>query len=168
MKKTLPGNLNKTQTKSSTCIVIAEQDPHKEKQPGLVIRLLAMIYDGLLLFAVLMMATLPYILIIGGPPQSFVARLGLQLYLLTIIVSFFIWFWTHGGQTLGMRSWRLKLVAGNGGAINWSMALKRLVAALLSLLAAGLGYFWILIDPQKRAWHDILSNTQLIRLPKKQ
>ena len=168
MKKTLPGNPDKTQTKSSTCIVTAEQNAQKEKQPGLVIRLLAMIYDGLLLFAVLMMATLPYILIIGGPPQSFIARLGLQLYLLAIIVSFFVWFWTHGGQTLGMRSWRLKLVAADGRAISRSMALKRLVAALLSLLAVGLGYFWILIDPHKRAWHDILSNTRLIRLPKKQ
>lgn len=146
----------------------AEQNTQNGKETGLTIRLLAMIYDGLLLFAVLMMATLPYILIIGGPPQSSVTRLGLQLYLLTIIVSFFVWFWTHGGQTLGMRSWRLKLVANNGGAISRSMAFKRLLAALLSLLAVGLGYFWILLDPHKRAWHDILSNTRLIRLPKKQ
>lgn len=145
-----------------------EQNTRNMKEPGLIIRLLAMIYDGLLLLAVLMMATLPVVLIIGGPPQSVVARLGLQLYLLAIIVSFFVWFWTHGGQTLGMRSWRLKLVAGNGGAVSHPMALKRLVAVLLSLLAVGLGYFWIVLDPHKRAWHDILSNTRLIRLPKKQ
>ena len=115
-----------------------------------------------------MIATLPYILIIDGPPQTFVSRLGLQLYLLAIIAGFFIWFWTHGGQTLGMRSWRLKLVTDQGGVISRSMAVKRLLYALLSLLAVGLGYLWVLFDPQKRAWHDILSNTQLIRLPKKQ
>ncbi|MBE9515559.1 MAG: RDD family protein [Proteobacteria bacterium] len=145
----------------------AEQNTPQTQKPGLLIRLLAIIYDCLLLIALLMIATLPYIMIIGGPPQSLTARLGLQLYLLVIIVGFFGWFWTHGGQTLGMRSWRLKLVTNNGDKLGWTVVFKRLFGALLSATAVGLGYIWIVFDPQQRSWHDILSGTHLIRLPKK-
>lgn len=139
---------------------------HFPSHASLLIRLMAILYDSLLLFALLMIATLPFTLITGGPPQTPWSRLGLQLYLLLIIFLFFGWFWRHGGQTLGMRSWRLKLVSENGLPVSWAQIAVRWFGAFLSLTALGLGYLWILLDPEKRAWHDMLSHSRIIRLPK--
>jgi uncharacterized RDD family membrane protein YckC len=80
-------------------------------------------------------------------------------------VSFFFygWFWTHGGQTLGMKVWNLYLVNHDGKFIDWNTALKRYLASLVSWAFVGLGFTWILLDKRKRAWHDILSGTQIIK-----
>jgi uncharacterized RDD family membrane protein YckC len=77
---------------------------------------------------------------------------------------FFGWFWTHGGQTLGMRAWRLKLLDSSGNPVTWRQSLIRYGAAWLSLLALGLGYIWVWIDPQGLSWHDRLSGTRLVVL----
>lgn len=86
----------------------------------------------------------------------------LRVYFVIAPALFFAWFWTHGGQTLGMRAWRLKLVAADGSSATLKQALVRYAAAWLSLLAAGLGYLWVLIDKDGLAWHDRLSGTRLL------
>ncbi|MGB5613384.1 MAG: RDD family protein, partial [Sedimenticolaceae bacterium] len=78
--------------------------------------------------------------------------------------AFFSWFWTHGGQTLGMRAWRLKLLDSEGDPVTLKLSLIRLGAALLSALPLGLGYLWVLIDRDGLAWHDRLSRTRLVVL----
>lgn len=66
-----------------------------------------------------------------------------------------------------MRAWRLRLVSSNGhDAVNWKQAVLRLASASLSVVAFGLGFFWAWLDPKRRTWHDRLSGTQLILLPK--
>jgi uncharacterized RDD family membrane protein YckC len=55
----------------------------------------------------------------------------------------------------------------DGGLLTWSDSLRRLGWALLSLLALGLGFLWILVDPQRRAWHDRLSGTRIVVVPKR-
>jgi hypothetical protein len=79
---------------------------------------------------------------------------------------FYGWFWTHGGQTLGMRTWRLRLVRADGGPITWHITAIRFGSALLALAPLGLGLWWALFDKDKRAWHDRLSGTRLIVTPK--
>lgn len=74
--------------------------------------------------------------------------------------------WRRGGQTLGMRPWRLRLQAMDGGLPTWSMLWKRYAAGTLSLLIAGLGFWWAWFDRDRLAWHDRLSGTRLVRLPK--
>jgi len=86
--------------------------------------------------------------------------------LLLVSFLFFGWFWMRGGQTLGMRAWRLKVIADTGSAVTWSQALRRFVAAGLSWAALGLGYWWAMVDREKRAWHDTLSGTRVVVLPK--
>ena len=117
-------------------------------------------YDGLLLIAVLFLAsalTVPLttrgIIAIDSPLIS--------LYLFAICFLFFGWFWTHGGQTLGMRAWRVKVVRADGAPLSWGDALKRHLAALLSCLPLGLGFLWAAVDPEGLAWHDRLSGTRL-------
>jgi uncharacterized RDD family membrane protein YckC len=133
---------------------------------GLARRLVAMTYDLLLLVAILMVATLPVVLFFGGVPRGTLAHLLYQIYLLAAIFLFFGWFWVHGGQTLGMRAWRLRVARQDGLALTWRDALVRFLAAIPSLLCAGLGYLWILIDRDRLAWHDRISHTRVLRMPR--
>jgi uncharacterized RDD family membrane protein YckC len=89
---------------------------------------------------------------------------ALQIFLFAAPAFFFAWFWTHGGQTLGMRAWRLKLLDRSGAVVTWRQSLVRYAGAWLSLLAFGLGYLWVWIDRDGLAWHDRLSNTRIVML----
>ena len=133
--------------------------------PGLLRRLGAMAYDILLLLAVLMMLSYPYVWLTGGAKPGLFVKTLYQLYLLGICFLFYGGFWVRGGQTLGMRTWRLKLVRNDGGPITWAIALKRFAYAIFSLICLGLGFLWVLYDRDKLAWHDRWSGTRMIRIP---
>lgn len=75
--------------------------------------------------------------------------------------------WRRGGQTLGMRPWRLKVTAADGSAPSRGQLWKRYAVATLSLLLGGLGFWWAWFDKDRLAWHDRLSATRMVRLPKK-
>jgi uncharacterized RDD family membrane protein YckC len=134
--------------------------------PGLLRRLGAMFYDSLLLLALLMLLSYPYVWLTGGAKPGLLVKTLYQLYLLAICFLYFAGSWVRAGQTLGLRTWRLKLVRDDGGPLTWSVAVKRFAWAWLSLLCLGLGFLWVLHDRDKLAWHDRLSGTKLIRLPK--
>ncbi|MCU0735663.1 MAG: RDD family protein [Methylotetracoccus sp.] len=133
------------------------------RSAGLFRRLAALVYDSLLLFAILFVATACVLPLTGGqalPPRQWLY----SAYLAGITVVFVGWCWTHGGQTLGMRAWDLRVCAQDGGNLNWRRSALRMIAACLSLGALGLGYLWVLIDPRGLAWHDRLSGTRVIRI----
>jgi uncharacterized RDD family membrane protein YckC len=133
--------------------------------PGLLRRLGAMAYDALLLLALLMLLSYPYVWLTGGVRPGLLVKTLYQFYLLSIFFIFYAGFWTHGGQTLGMRAWRLKIVRDDGGPIGWALAMKRFGLAWISLHCLGLGFLWMLFDRDKLAWHDRWSRTRLILLP---
>jgi uncharacterized RDD family membrane protein YckC len=145
--------------------------PTSQPPPGFLRRLAAIVYDFLLLLAVwfiaFSLATLATKLVTGSDTISSEKLAFVYLELVTFL--FFGWFWTHGGQTLGMRAWRLRLVTRDGQPIRWNHAIVRYAYAQLSWLAFGLGFIWILFDKQKHAWHDDLSKTymRLVEKPKK-
>jgi len=147
-------------------------------------RLAALVYDSLLMFAVLIIAsalTLPFT---GGKGTEHYHPL-LTIYFLGIIFLFNGWFWTHGGQTLGMRAWRIQILQRNGEAICWKLAFIRFLLSLpfwafvLVTLIAGsnkidLGInleavpgwvlysivvVWLLVDQQPDNWRDRLGKT---------
>lgn len=137
---------------------------------GLLRRLGAVLYDGLLLVAVLMVTTALFLPFTGGraldPQERPVLEWIYRATLLLVTVAFFGVFWTRRGQTLGMASWRLRIEREDGGTLTWGHTVRRLAAALLSWLPFGLGYLWILVDPQRRAWHDRLSGTRILVMPR--
>jgi uncharacterized RDD family membrane protein YckC len=83
-----------------------------------------------------------------------------------LVVLFYGSFWTRRGQTLGLAAWRLKVERDDGDRLTWGDTLRRIAAAVLSLLPAGLGWLWIAVDPGKRAWHDRLSHTRVVVVPR--
>ncbi|MCK5718347.1 MAG: RDD family protein [Thiomargarita sp.] len=120
----------------------------------------AIFYDSLLLFSVLFFAAaIIYPLIHEG--------LIFQLYLLTIWFLYFAWAWKRGGQTLGMKAWRIKLQSTQGEKISWQQTLIRFLVAILSILVFGLGFFWAIISGKKQTWHDRASNTCIVLIAKK-
>ena len=124
-------------------------------------RLAALVYDSLVLAALWMAATLPVLALTGGEAVTGGVWLY-RFYLLVIAGVFFGWFWTHGGQTLGMRAWRAKLETRDGLAVNWRQAGLRFLAVLLSVACGGLGYLWALADKDRLTWHDRISATRLV------
>ncbi|MDJ0805681.1 MAG: RDD family protein [Gammaproteobacteria bacterium] len=131
--------------------------------PGFFRRIAAMLYDGLLLLALILVTTASITLPLGMPSGAGLVFYQILLFEL-IPLLFFCGFWVKGGQTLGMRAWKLRVIRKDGSPVSWMDALKRHFAALLSWLALGLGFLWILVDPERLAWHDRLSNTRLQRL----
>lgn len=138
--------------------------------PGFLRRLAAMLYDGLLLVALWFVATALLLAVSGGhladPDRPLWLLYTLRVSLLLVTLMFFAGFWTNGGQTLGMRAWRLKLISASGDSVNWKQAVWRLAAAIPSVGAFGLGLFWMLLDQERCAVHDRLSGTRLILLAK--
>ena len=120
-----------------------------------------MFYDSLLLFSILFVATLIILPLTSGraipPHQPFYTA-----YLLLLSFLYFGWFWTHHGQTLGMRAWHVRIEQYNGAPVTWRLALLRFCAAILSWLPLGLGYLWMLVDRKRLTWHDRLSATLLV------
>ena len=146
--------------------MLQDTPPENRAAPpaGLLRRLGALFYDAVLLTAVLFAATLAILPLRGGEafgphdPTYFA-------YLFLVSLTFFGWFWTHGGQTLGMRAWKIRLVAADGAAVSWNRAALRYVWAWIALGVFGLGYLWVWVDPARRAWHDLASGTRVVRLP---
>ena len=131
--------------------------------------LVAIIYDTLLIVP-LLMATTAALLVLHrsfGNADTALPPWQVQLSGLMVIAGFYAIFWRKSGQTLGMQAWRLKLVSVSGAPVSSGQILRRLIAVPLSLLPAGLGYLWCLWDGEHKSWHDHLSGTQLIKLPKK-
>ena len=145
--------------------------PALPERAGLPRRLAAMLYDSLLLLALLMAATALLLLLTGGEaidPRTHPAlEILYRLVLVVLIVGFFGLPWTRSGQTLGMATWRLRVEREDGRLLTWGDSLRRLGWALLSLLPLGLGFAWVLVDPERRAWHDRLSRTRVVVLPKR-
>ena len=137
---------------------------------SLLRRVCAMIYDGLLLLALLMIVTAFFLPFTGGEAVRWATfPLLTLLYWPTLAGAVVIYFgmpWTERGQTLGMASWRIRVQRDDGYLLTWRDVVVRLAASLVSWAPAGLGWMWALFDPQRRAWHDKLSRTRVVLLPK--
>jgi uncharacterized RDD family membrane protein YckC len=138
---------------------------------GVFRRLGAMLYDSLLVVALLMVVTALMLPITHGEALTR-DTLGAFEYLYRIVlllalIGFFGLFWTKRGQTLGMQVWRLRVQRVDGSLLHWSDVVKRMGAAFVSFAVAGLGYWWIWIDKDRLAWPDRWTGTRVVVLPKK-
>jgi uncharacterized RDD family membrane protein YckC len=133
------------------------------RRVGLPRRMGAMVYDGLLLSALLFFASIvvvvPFDITLEHP---FYPLYVAYVYILSFL--FFGWFWTHGGQTLGMKTWRFRVEQDDGRAMTWPAALLRFLSAIISWLPFGAGFIWCLFSRDRLTFHDAFSGTRLIRI----
>jgi uncharacterized RDD family membrane protein YckC len=154
--------------------------------PSLLRRALCMLYEGVLLFGVVMLAGLLYA---GVTRQrhALEGQWGLRGFMLLVLGAYFVWCWTHGGQTLAMKTWRIRLQSADGGPVDaWRAWLRYLlcwlwfVPALALAHAAGLNstgaYLGIVLvgmasyaalswlHPSRQFWHDVVCGTRLVDL----
>jgi uncharacterized RDD family membrane protein YckC len=124
-------------------------------------RLGSLCYEALLLTAILFAATWIF-LAVQPSLRTDLARPVYQLYLLLVCGAYFIYCWTHGGQTLPMKTWGIRIVASTGAAAGLRRSALRYLAALLSFAVAGGGFWWALIDRDGQFLHDRLAGTRIV------
>jgi uncharacterized RDD family membrane protein YckC len=128
-------------------------------------RLAGMLYESLLLVGVLAVGFLLPHLLAGVMLRYSVGGRFLLAHVFLLLAGYFVWFWRHGGQTLAMQTWRIRLVrARDGLAPTLGQALLRYVLAWPSVLFYGVGLIWALFDRDRQFLHDRLAGTRLVRV----
>ncbi|MEP6483212.1 MAG: RDD family protein [Rudaea sp.] len=135
---------------------------------ALGLRLLALLYDLLPLLGLWFLAGVIGVAVTDGTldPHRFAHRAMIQILLIVFSASYFVISWSNGGQTIGMRAWKLRLVTEDGFSLPWPRALLRFFLASISLGALGIGFWWALFDPQRRTIHDIALGTAMRSEPR--
>lgn len=121
-----------------------------------------MVYDAAVVVSLLMLATV-LAMFSGFGGRTAMRDPVFTLYLLMIWYLYLSWCWHTGGMTIGMRAWRVRIEDTNGNRPGWSTTFVRFVISLVSAALLGTGFIWSLFDRQNRSWHDIASNTRLVR-----
>lgn len=155
-----------------------------ESTPGLWRRLACFFYEGVLLFGVLMIAGYLYSTL-TQQRHALQGQHGLQAFLFIVLGIYFVWFWSHGGQTVAMKAWHIRLVDAQGRPVSQRRALVRYLLAwtwfvpalamahawglgsageIFRLLSAGVLVYALLaqLHPQRQFWHDAASGTRLV------
>jgi uncharacterized RDD family membrane protein YckC len=133
---------------------------------GLFRRLFAIFYDCFLLAAILFLTTGITIVLNGGKAveQEHALYPLLVFSLAAMIYLYFTWFWVNGGQTLGMKTWKIRLLTLDGSRFSWGSASIRFFTSIASWCCFGLGFLWSLFERRRRCWHDIASKSALLDL----
>ncbi|MDT3707834.1 MAG: RDD family protein [Thiobacillus sp.] len=131
-----------------------------------LVRIAAMVYESLLVAAVLFVASLPFLYLVGNAQTGWQRHL-FQAYILGVLFAYFSTFWLRSGQTLAMKTWRIRLVTDDGSRLTLKQAGLRFVLALLGLLLVGIGFAWALIDRDGQFLHDRIAGTRLVRVARK-
>lgn len=134
------------------------------------LRLAALSYDLLVLIGVWMAAAALVLLAFRGDVdvahQPPLYHFVLQGVLFVLTALYFCVSWARGGQTIGMRAWRVRIVDARGDSPKLRQSLLRFVLAIGSTLLLGFGFIWCLFDREGRSWHDTVAKTRMIRLRK--
>lgn len=130
---------------------------------GVPVRIGALVYDLLLVTALVMLTFALFLPFSGGEA---VTGIWTQLVIPGVTFAYYSFCWLKSGQTLGMLAWRLKLVNEKGGSVSFGQCLIRSLVAPFSIALAFLGYIWFYIGSAQQTWHDRASHTYVVRLPK--
>lgn len=130
--------------------------------PGIVRRFASMAYESLLLLGVLSVAFLIPHLALGMAFGIALPGWVLVCHVFIVLGAYFIWYWSHGGQTLAMQTWKIALTTPSGLQPSFSRLALRYVLAWPSLLCLGIGLLWALIDRDRQFLHDRLAGTRIV------
>lgn len=134
------------------------------RAPGLARRAACAIYESLILAALVLIATFPFLAVAGDSTGGWRRHL-LQAWVVFVVGAYLAGFWSRGGQTIAMKTWRIRLESAGGGPVSLGRAVRRYLLALVGAAALGIGFLWALLDRDGQFLHDRLAGTRLVRLP---
>ncbi len=130
------------------------------RTPGILRRLACATYELLILAALVLVATFPFLAFAGDATAGYRRHL-LQAYVLAVVGAYFVWFWSRGGQTLAMKTWHIRVESAAGGPVGAARALRRYLFAVAGGAALGAGFLWAILDRDRQFLHDRLAGTRL-------
>lgn len=135
--------------------------PAEPAVPGIGRRLLSMVYEAVLAFAVAFLAGIAFY---GAAEGNLAgkARLLFQIYLFLILGVYFVACWSRGGRTLAMQTWKMRVVRRDGASLSIGRAAWRYALAWISLLSVGAGFLWACVDSDGQFLHDRLAGTRIV------
>jgi uncharacterized RDD family membrane protein YckC len=136
-----------------------ERDPGV--RPGLLRRLACMLYEALLLVGVLALTFMLPHLAIGMGLKAVMPGWFLALHVFVVLGAYFLWYWHHGGQTLAMQTWRIRLTTTSGDKPSLARLALRYLLAWPSVTYFGAGLIWALLDRDRQFLHDRLACTRI-------
>ncbi len=137
-----------------------------EAMPGMARRLACMLYESLVVFAVLLIGFLLPQIVLSAFGVVVSGKL-LWLHTLALLMFYFVWFWLNGGQTLPMKTWKLVLIGDDGRRLRPLQAVLRYLVAWPSVLLCGIGIFWAFFDKDRQFLHDRIAGTRIVYTDKK-
>jgi len=126
-------------------------------------RFVSLLYEFIILLAVIFIASFIFHLVFRKTDTFYFIPVY-QFYLLIVMGCYFIWFWTHGGQTLAMQTWKMRVVTMDGTKLDKRKAITRYLLAVIGILFFGIGILWSLIDRDHQYLHDRLAGTLIIKV----
>jgi uncharacterized RDD family membrane protein YckC len=120
-----------------------------------------MLYESLVVFSILLIGfLLPQIVLSGFGLE--LSPKALWLHVLILLLVYFVWCWLNGGQTLPMKTWKLRIVSKDDTTPRPLQAVLRYLAAWPSILLLGVGLLWALFDKDKQFLHDRIAGTRIV------
>ncbi|MFM1911281.1 MAG: hypothetical protein RJB18_672 [Pseudomonadota bacterium] len=129
-------------------------------------RIACMLYESILVFAILFVAGVVYRALIGDPHSDFEQHLFF-MYSWLITGIYFVYCWVRSGQTLAMQTWHIQLLGLDGKPLSLEQAVRRYMIASFSLMFFGLGFIWAIFDREGLYLHDRFTGSRLVALSKK-
>lgn len=129
--------------------------------PGLRRRLASMLYESLVVFSIILIGFLIPQTVLAGFGLNFGGKL-MWLHVFVLLMLYFVWCWLNGGQTLPMKTWKLRIANHDGSPPRPLQALLRYMAAWPSIVIFGVGILWALVDKDKQFLHDRIAGTKIV------
>lgn len=120
-----------------------------------------MLYEGLVVFSILLIGFLMPQVVLSGFGWTVSPR-ALWLHILLLLLIYFVWCWLNGGQTLPMKTWKLRIINSDGLPLRPMQAVLRYLIAWPSILLFGIGIFWVMFDKDQQFLHDRLAGTRIV------
>ncbi len=136
--------------------------PYPDSVPGLRRRLASMAYESLLLLGVLSATFMLPNLVLGMAFDMLLPGWALLVHVFLVLGAYFVWYWWHGGQTLAMQTWKIRLTTSSGAPPSLARLALRYVLAWPSIIYLGAGLLWALFDRDRQFLHDRLAGTRLV------
>ena len=121
-----------------------------------------MFYEALLLIGVLAAVVVVPHLILATATGVLLPTSVLRVYVFLVLAAYFLWHWRGGGQTLAMRTWKLRILTHSNGMPSLLQLAIRYVLAWPSILLFGVGILWALLDRDRQFLHDRLAGTRIV------